>query len=502
MTTPTDDASLHACDKTEPKKTIPLDGIEPSEIVPADFRSGSLPHPQEFHKAGTELQRKREQIMLTSRMEPEANYPMPNHFIGHNPSQMMPVYGQYMHPQSNYPPYMQPENTAVPSPHTGIHAPYGSYIPAGGFFVHNPNNIPANYMHRMNPNQAMMMQQLNTNPSMVTPQHGPGYYENIMMHAAHPTSNSELNGFPQQHHQPVAVAYEPQLPVPDSFKSNHEKKSNGDDLLTVIRKNMQKKSGEVSGARWTAKEDDTLRIIVKEYRGKNWKAMAKMMPGRTGVQCLHRWNKYPGLVKGPWSKSEDELLRSYMTDRLPKDVKWAEVAQNLVGRLGKQCRERWFNHLHPDLNKGPWTEEEEAIMFKEQGKIGNKWCQIARLLPGRSENMVKNKWHSLCRKNNNRKRRKKKKEELSSRHSLNKRTKVSTKGRLGQYLVTPDNLSVPILPETANLLKGTLGHLYSTSNNMINAPLPGKMKLPNGALGQRLVASNYSAVPELGKTNE
>jgi hypothetical protein len=50
-------------------------------------------------------------------------------------------------------------------------------------------------------------------------------------------------------------------------------------------------------------QDEALREAVEAHNGCNWKAIAQRLPGRTDVQCLHRWQKVlkPGLVKGPWT---------------------------------------------------------------------------------------------------------------------------------------------------------------------------------------------------------
>ena len=98
-------------------------------------------------------------------------------------------------------------------------------------------------------------------------------------------------------------------------------------------------------------------------------------------------------VKGPWLPEEDELLRKLVGEIGPK--RWALIASNIPGRAGKQCRERWLNHLDTNVRKGEWTTEEDELLLATQHRVGNKWSEIARLLPGRAENAVKNRFNSL-----------------------------------------------------------------------------------------------------------
>ena len=96
-----------------------------------------------------------------------------------------------------------------------------------------------------------------------------------------------------------------------------------------------------------------------------------------------------------WTLQEDNQLRKLVDEHGHR--KWSFIANKMEGRRGKQCRDRWLNHLKPDIRRGEWTAEEERILVEGHRMLGTRWAALAKLLPGRPENAIKNHWHATLR---------------------------------------------------------------------------------------------------------
>ncbi|CAM9098581.1 unnamed protein product [Phaeothamnion confervicola] len=107
-----------------------------------------------------------------------------------------------------------------------------------------------------------------------------------------------------------------------------------------------------------------------------------------------RPRKGPNKTQHSWTPEDDARVRQ-LVEKYGRN--WTLVSHHMPLRTNKQIRERFLNHLDSDLKKTPWTPEEERIFTEAHELHGNQWANIARLLKGRTDSDVKNKWYATVR---------------------------------------------------------------------------------------------------------
>ncbi|KAG0300180.1 hypothetical protein BGZ98_009382 [Dissophora globulifera] len=150
---------------------------------------------------------------------------------------------------------------------------------------------------------------------------------------------------------------------------------------------------------WQRHEDQLLGEAVNTNGTKSWKSVADYAfpdGSRDRNECMHRWRVLssikPRQVKGPWTEEEDRKLRELVNEYGPE--KWVFIASRIGSRTGKQCRERWHNHLDPMINKAPFTHEEDMRILELYSQLGSKWAEMAKHMPGRPDNAIKNHFNT------------------------------------------------------------------------------------------------------------
>ena len=147
---------------------------------------------------------------------------------------------------------------------------------------------------------------------------------------------------------------------------------------------------------WTEEEDKILKNKAKEFNYKNWKSIANFIPGKNSIQCSARFRRIrPGLIKGAWGKDEDSklicLYKKYGRN-------WAAISKEMPQRTGKQIRDRFLNSLDARYKRGKFSEEEDKMILKYHKIYGNQWAKIAKKIKTRTGDMIKNRFYSSLKK--------------------------------------------------------------------------------------------------------
>jgi hypothetical protein len=156
--------------------------------------------------------------------------------------------------------------------------------------------------------------------------------------------------------------------------------------------------------KWTEDKDKKLKDAVQTHGGKNWSAIAALVPGRTKSQCLNRWhntlNQSTALVAGhtgKWAEDEDKKLKDAVLTH--SGTNWPAVSELIPGRTRSQCWYRWYDVLDPGIGMasgrtGKWTADEDSkLKDAVHTHGGNNWPAIVALVPGRTRIQCYNRWH-------------------------------------------------------------------------------------------------------------
>jgi myb proto-oncogene protein len=146
-----------------------------------------------------------------------------------------------------------------------------------------------------------------------------------------------------------------------------------------------------------------------------------------------------GLKRGPWTAEEDRILVAHIERHGHSNWRALPKQAGLL-RCGKSCRLRWINYLRPDIKRGNFTREEEDAIIQLHELLGNRWSLIAARLQGRTDNEIKNVWHTHLKKR------------LESKQSNQAQGTTSAPKRKAKKAVAPVSTdegptSVPVSPE-------------------------------------------------------
>jgi Myb-like DNA-binding domain len=222
-----------------------------------------------------------------------------------------------------------------------------------------------------------------------------GQYDNRMMRHSYSEDGSRATPPPGMRMlPPPAFQPPPEFMAPPSGMQNKVVAQN----TIMTSPYVASKSGPFG---WSKDEDAQLTEVLKKYKNpRDWEPIAKEHNrGRTAKECHERWIRYlkPGVRKGQWTDQEDAIVQEVVSASTEQPfTRWSDLAARLPGRVGKQIRDRWVNHLNPEIDHLPFSQEDDLLLWQGHQELGKRWVEISTTIfkSRRSENHIKNRWYS------------------------------------------------------------------------------------------------------------
>ena len=131
-----------------------------------------------------------------------------------------------------------------------------------------------------------------------------------------------------------------------------------------------------------------LAILMRHFPGS---APSGPVPVMENTEVIERPASTTRKPRRLFTSEEDRRLIQLVEQFGPNS--WTIIADRIPGRTSRQCKERYFTYLCPDVKKAPWTEEEDELLFQKVREYGRRWSDIAKYFDGRTANSIKNRWH-------------------------------------------------------------------------------------------------------------
>jgi len=142
--------------------------------------------------------------------------------------------------------------------------------------------------------------------------------------------------------------------------------------------------------KWTEEEDKILKKMTFQKNRKNWKNISKFLPGKSCLDCMARY-RMTCFNHGRWTPEEDQNLIKFH-NLLGNN--WATISRLIKVRYWKQIRDRYTNHLDPDISKKTFSHEEDETVFKKYPILGTRWSLYTKYIPKRTADQIKNRFNS------------------------------------------------------------------------------------------------------------